>query len=155
MTSAIDAVIPNVHRHEDADEKTGRTIDTMPGPERCANCRSPMCRCPHCHRPAGWVRHEARGLCKNCYVRSRPYRRDRPSTRKPRAPLTIDHAVITLALTGHQPAMNRAERAHVVDYLTRHRATAREIAERLGCTARTVVRHRAYIRGQQLEQRTS
>lgn len=119
----------------------------MTGPEHCTSCRRPMCRCLNCTRPLGWVRHEAKGLCKSCYVHTtpRPRRLTGSQCGLPRR-ITIDHAVVELALAGYKPRMNLHERREAILALTRCHLSARQIADRLGVTSRTVTRNRARSR---------
>ena len=114
----------------------------------CARCHRPM---KHGKRPTlnpGEVRHDAHGHCHACYVTITRTPQPRGRCRTGRLPIEydIDEAIIARALAGHKPEMNPAERSHLIAYLTGKQDTARQIAERLGCTTRTVQRHRAQLR---------
>lgn len=54
----------------------------------------------------------------------------------------VDDIAVDLAVHGHKPRLYIPERAQAIARLTRAGMSAAQIAERVGVTARTVVRHR-------------
>lgn len=81
--------------------------------------------------------HKGRGLCAPCYDRAYS------STAQRRG---IDPVVIDRLLRGDPVRSYPRERRLAVAELTRRGLTATQIADRLRCTPRAVVRHRARVR---------
>lgn len=88
----------------------------------------------------GHTMYNAKGLCRGCYDkgRTRSQRRRQPS----------DWVKIDRAIHGIHIRLTSREITQAVDYLSFHGHSAREIADRLGVTPRTVHRARARVRTQ-------
>ena len=56
-----------------------------------------------------------------------------------------DHAAVEQAIDGHKPRLYPSEMRQVVERLTARGWSAARIAEHVGTTNRTVVRHRAQL----------
>lgn len=113
-------------------------------PDTCSDCNRPMRRGKRPHLNPGEVRHDAKSLCHTCYVRSK-YKPVAPTPRVP-ATLEVDESIVDAALAGRRPTMNTVELDRAVSLLSRYRLSARQIAERLGCTDRVVRYHRMRLR---------
>jgi DNA-binding CsgD family transcriptional regulator len=106
-----------------------------------------------CTRCARSRRIQGRGLCSACYDWHRNrgsldlYPVTGPEALLIRGNRGLDEIAVERALAGDKLALTIEERRLVVDVLTRKGVTARAIAERLGITTRSVVRHRATLRG--------
>jgi DNA-binding CsgD family transcriptional regulator len=57
----------------------------------------------------------------------------------------IDEMAVERLVIGQPVNATPAERRQAVAYLTRRKLSAAEIARRIGCTQRTVVRHRSRL----------
>lgn len=86
----------------------------------------------------GHVRHNAKGLCRTCYDKGRP--------RSAGQRANTDWVAVDRAIHGIRIRLNSREITEAVDYLSFHGHSAREIADRIGVTSRTVQRARARIR---------
>jgi hypothetical protein len=73
--------------------------------------------------------------CRRCV------NRDRPPLQ--RWPLEVDELTVQFLVDGARVNASPAERKAAVTILTARKMSAREIAVRINCTPRTVVRHRA------------
>lgn len=108
--------------------------------ETCAGCDRPLARRAADMRE-GVERHVARGCCNTCYTRLR-----RHGDAAPVEPY-VDDIAVERAISGDAPdSLTPRERLVAVDALTRYGLSARLIAERVGCTPRTVTRHRTRAR---------
>jgi hypothetical protein len=97
--------------------------------------------------------HAARGDCNACYKRW--LRRNPSPHRIPPDRLTIDEQAVTLAVTGERPVtLNMLERRAAYRQLQPRGLSAAQIAARIGCHQRTVVRYRAAERAQGASQDT-
>lgn len=95
------------------------------------------------------MRHVARGQCSSCYGaahRAQPVRGTRVGGRLPKEPLYVDDVAVERAIAGYPVSLNLAELAEAIQILNRKNFTVRDIAEMLGCSERTVERHRARLR---------
>lgn len=110
----------------------------------CVKCDRPMIRTDHA-LPPNTVRAHARGRCKSCYdqlVRSR----QKGTLKHGYRTGPLDEVVVDRVMSGDRLRMNQAEFDEVVRRFTRQGWSARMIASQLGCTDRSITRHRARIR---------
>ena len=92
-------------------------------------------------RPPGVLRHGGFGLCDTCYNRERYTAEGRAAGFYTDPP---DEVVIDRAVEGRPPAGIRpVESRAAVAILSARGLSAAQIADHLGCTTRTVQRHRA------------
>lgn len=117
--------------------------------EPCARCTRPMTRNRTRPLPDGVVRHMGLGKCSSCYNTDWQYANGIRGTLKAgrrRHVYDVDEVVVERAIAGDRPVMNPAEYEAALQVLIGRPLTAREIADRLGCTQRSVVRGRGRSR---------
>lgn len=126
----------------------------------CARCNRNTVPPPTSSRPrqAGTVYYCGKGLCRGCYSVERA-KEHRLWLRPPgprmrfftRSGDELDDVAVGRALAGERLKLTAAEIDEAVRRLTAARYSARQIAETLGCTTRTVQRHRTRLRLAELE----
>lgn len=127
----------------------------------CMRCHRPMLTySKDRHRIPGARYHCARGLCTGCYTIAR--RRRLQDWRRPAVPRMQriwdftrptgdqpDPVVVDRIIAGERLPVTSVDLEAAVARLTACGRTARQIAETLGCTTRTVQRYRARARTEQ------
>lgn len=103
-------------------------------------CQRHGCQCP-----------EAAADVRERWRRKSAARRARQAKPRPEAVSTVrlaavDPISVQLACDGYPDRLTVPERAQAVAVLSRRRLARHEIAQRLGCSTRTVDRHRARVR---------
>lgn len=125
-----------------------------PGPDRaCHGCGIPVVPQSWRQAPPGTRLYSARGLCAVCYARAYA-RRELPPGRwlSTGRSTDFDEVAVERLIDGTlMRTPTSSELAAAIDCLDRRGYSARRIAERLGCTMRTVQRRRAVRRAQPLE----
>lgn len=104
----------------------------------------PRITCGNCGRADQQSR--GHGWCPACY--GRWYRAEQPDTAPPEpwALQPIDEVAVELAVKGARPHLTPRERRAAVAELRAQGLSLNAIADRLGCTQRTVVRHVSAIK---------
>lgn len=113
-------------------------------PEACAACDRPMVR-HYTQTSPGVVAHYGHGKCRNCYALK--HRQGPPTKTMIRRYDTDepDPVVIERALRGDRIPINNAELHQAITTLTTWGYSIRRTADHLGCSTRTINRHRAQL----------
>jgi hypothetical protein len=101
--------------------------------------------CPVCVRDH--VHHGAHGWCRSCY--GRWLRADRPTDGPPppgSTPAPVDELTVDAAVAGLRPTLSPRERRAAIARLRDRGMQPRAMADRLGCSDRTVARHLAALK---------